>query len=145
MKKIIVLVVLLLAILTPCAVSAHENASDYLVEQQNSVQVSARGLVVAIAADVYEENGYIYGMAKNTFAIGFSTVYTVVLLYSSETYTEDRSEMTYESHNAIDDLNLGKSITTNAPKTSSRWWRCVVKFKQDNQEWDYVETQTAYF
>lgn len=145
MKKIVSLLILVLAIFLPCAVSAHEVESEEQVNFANESEVLPRGFVVTIAADIYEEDGYICGLAHNAFAIGFSRVYTAVLLYSSDTYTENKDEMTYESHNSIDDLNFGNTITTKTKKTSSKWWRCVVKFKQDSSDWKYVETATAYF
>lgn len=140
MKKIIGLLVLVIAVFLPCAVSAHEVEN---VDAAN--QASPRGIYVSITGDIYAENGYVYGVAHNSFAIGFSKVYTVVILYSSNVYTENIDEMTHEAYNSINDLNLGQSLIASAEIKDNHYWRCVVKFKKDSSEWVYGETDTAYF
>lgn len=145
MKKIIGLFVLVLTVFLPCAVSAHEIENVDELSAGDSNEVMPYGLIVSVSADIYEENGYVCGVAQNTFTLGFSRVYTAVLIYSSETYTENKDEMTYEAHNSIDDLNLGKKLIAKAEKTSSKWWRVVVRFKNNNSEWVYAETDTVYY
>lgn len=145
MKKIFSLFILALAIFLPCVASAHEIDSEDGLIMEASDQVMPQGLIVSLTVDIYEEGGYVCGIAHNAFTIGFGTVYTAVFLYSSPTYTENKDEMTYESHNSISDLNLGKSLITKAEKGDNRYWRCFMKFKNDNSEWVYAETDTAYF
>lgn len=80
--------------------------------------------------------------AENTFTFFPSTVKVTVNLYSSETYTENVSEMTLESTASIADLNMGNSLQTTA-EINGRvlYWRGEVCYNLDNkpQEKKYTD------
>ncbi len=102
-----------------------------------------RAWIVNMSLNLYADASHVRAEAKNDFTFPMATVYTVVKLYSSATYTEDVSAMTLEAQNSIADLDTGKSISAQvAIGGRERYWRAQMMYQADNGALNYKETDT---
>lgn len=104
------------------------------------------GIYTNLKLDLGANSSEIYAVAKNKFTLGNSTVSVYVYLYSSDTYQEDYNAMNLESYNYIADLDQGHSIKTSAPTNGEqKYWRAVMRYKRDNDDWAEKQTPTVLF
>lgn len=82
------------------------------------------------------ENGVITAIVSNAFTLFPSTVYVVVLLYSSDTYCETYTEMTLTASNSTKDLNMGNTISCSASTEGrTRFWLARMRWSSDASTW----------
>lgn len=86
-------------------------------------------------------DGKVWATVKNDFAWFSPTVVVVVLLYSSDTYTESYNDMLLISYNETGDLNMGKTITTEAETGGvEKYWIARTRYKINKDEWKSMNT-----
>lgn len=74
---------------------------------------------------------------KNNFTLFPSIVNVIVQLYSTYDYEEDYKNMTLMSYNSIEDLDQGKTISTEAPTNGEqKFWIARMRYRIDNKEWN---------
>lgn len=89
-------------------------------------------------------DGKVWATVKNDFTLFYSTVNVIVMLYSSDFYTESYSEMTLTSYNEIADLDMGKTITTEASTGGvERYWIARMRYKINSGDWKEKTTGTC--
>lgn len=143
LKKLsVVLLVLLCALvaIVPLATKgyakADENYEAELAVEEVSANVEPRGLYTSLSISLNGGNGKIWATAKNEITIFPSTVYVIVQLYSSYSYCEDYREMTLVSTNTISDLDMGKTLVTEASTNGEeKFWMGRVRYRVDNGDW----------
>lgn len=85
--------------------------------------------------------GKVWATAKNTFTWYYSTVIVILLLYSSDTYMESYTDMTLVSSNQTGDLDMGKTITTEASTGGvEKYWLARMRYKINSGEWKSKDT-----
>ena len=132
------------------AVSVNATADDGVSTGMTSVveqsdETSPRAWIVNMSLNLYADSTSVRAEAKNDFTFPLSTVYTVVWLYSSATYTENVAQMTLEAQNSIADLDTGKSISATASIGGlERYWRARLMYQADNGSLNYKETDTFH-
>lgn len=144
MKKLLIFLGLVVLFVLPFSAKAKEVVEPEFVTLDDS-DIDERGLYVEIGVSLYQENGRVYAEATNRFTFGVSTVYTVVILYSSETYTEDVEQMTFEAYNSTNDLNIWQSISCSVEYDGPKYWCARVRYKNDSDPWKAEVTGTEYF
>ncbi len=89
-------------------------------------------------------DGKVWATVRNDLAWFAPKVVVIVFLYSSDTYCEEYLDMRMESNNEISDLNMGKSITTEAPTGGvEKYWLARTRYKINNGEWQTKQTATC--
>jgi len=112
-------------------------ASEFGTNQDSST----RGIYTALSISINGGNGKVWTTVKNDVTIFPSTVVVIVELYSSETFTESYTNMKLEQKVQIGDLNLGKTITAEAPTNGvKRYWQGRTRYKVDNGQWKEMRT-----
>lgn len=112
----------------------HGTCLEETDEEENGIVTY--GVFTSISLRIDCGNSKVWATAKNDFTLFPSKVYVSIMLYSSYTFTEDYREMTLESSNAIGDLNIGKSITTESPTGgATKYWLARIRYKIDNGSW----------
>ena len=67
-------------------------------------------------------------------------------LYSSETYTEDYTQMTLEGRNSTLDLNQGDTLEIRVPTGGKqKYWKARVRYKMDDRDWVEDETVSVLY
>ena len=134
-----------LGFLTVGAVSA-EGAGAETAAAETAVQATeeARGISnVSISLEIQGSN--VFAKAKNEFMLFPSKGEVYVQLYSCEYYTENSDEMTEEACAHIDDPDIGKTLEASAATGGrSVYWRGVVKYSPDGNDFRKKETETFH-
>lgn len=144
MKKLLIFLGLVVLFVLPFSAKAKEVVEPEFVTL-DSEDSSERGLFVQVGLELFMEDDRVYGRATNIFALGPTTLYTVIILYSSDTYTEDIEQMTFEAYNSISDLNMGKSIECSVEYDGPKYWCARVRYKNGGDSWKSEVTGTEYF
>ena len=144
---------LLCCLLTLCVALICLNANgvyaapqDYAAESEGAQETEGEGeatpyALANLSLSINGGDGKVWATVKNTWTWVSSKVVVIVLLYSSDTYCEDYLEMRMESNNEISDLNMGKSITTEAPTGGvEKYWLARARYKINNGEWRVKDT-----
>ncbi|MDE7076386.1 MAG: hypothetical protein K2O62_03600 [Clostridia bacterium] len=86
-------------------------------------------------------DGKVWATVRNDLAWFAPKVTVIVFLYSSDTYTESYLDMNMESSNEIADLNMGKTITAEAPTGGvEKYWLARTRYKINNGDWKIKDT-----
>lgn len=144
MKKLLIFLGLVVLFVLPLSAKAKEVVEPEFVTLDVEGN-DERGAYVQISITLYKEGNRVYSEAKNRFTLGFSTIYTVVILYSSETYTEDVEQMTFETYNSTNDLNMGQTINCSVEYDGPKFWCARVRYKDGTADWVSEVTGTEYF
>lgn len=124
---------------------ADETDSESKISMSESSDVETRAILVKMTCLLIKNENTIRAQAQNEFTLFPGKVQTKVYLYSSETYTEDYTQMKFEASNYISDLDQGESISARVDLYGQRYWRGRTMFLVDNdKEWKSVETETIY-
>ena len=116
------------------------------INLQNAETAEPRGLFTSLTLKIDSADGKIFAMAKNEFTLFPATVVVRVELYSSLEYKESYADMTFESRVTTPDLNIGKSITTEANiEGVARYWRARMIYKIDGKKEETKETLTIHY
>ncbi|MDE6790702.1 MAG: hypothetical protein K2J61_03165 [Clostridia bacterium] len=147
---------LLCCLLTLCVALICVNANgvyaapqDYAAESEGAEEADGEGGISTyeladLSLAINCGDGKVWATVRNDFAWFSPKVVVIVLLYSSETYTESYLNMRMESNNEISDLNMGKSITTEAPTGGvEKYWVGRMRYKINNGEWKTKQTATC--
>lgn len=103
-------------------------------------------LFTTLNLGIGSKDGRIYGSVTNTFTLGFSTVRVYIELYSSYTYQESYTTMTFESRNYIADLDIGESIETSASTGSeTKYWLARTRYRINSGDWEEKVTSLWLF
>lgn len=144
MKKLLIFLGLVVLFVIPFNAKAKEVVEPEFVTLDTE-DSDERGIYVVVSVSMYFEDNKVKAVATNRFALGPTTLYTVVILYSSDTYTEDVEQMTFEAYNSISDLNIGKSIECSVEYDGPKYWCARVRYKNDSDPWKEEVTGTEYF
>lgn len=144
MKKLLIFLGLVVLFVLPLSAKAKEVVEPEFVTLEVEGN-DERGAYVQISITLYKEENRVYSEAKNRFTLGFSTIYTVVILYSSDTYTEDVEQMTFETYNSTNDLNMGQTINCSVEYDGPKFWCARVRYKDGTADWVSEVTGTEYF
>lgn len=144
MKKLLIFLGLVVLFVLPFSAKAKEVVEPEFVTLEVEGN-DERGAYVQISITLYKEGNRVYSEAKNRFTLGFSTIYTVVILYSSDTYTEDVEQMTFETYNSTNDLNMGQTINCSVEYDGPKFWCARVRYKDGTADWVSEVTGTEYF
>ncbi|MDE6075794.1 MAG: hypothetical protein K2G26_05090, partial [Clostridia bacterium] len=86
-------------------------------------------------------DGKVWATVRNDLAWFAPKVVVIVLLYSSDTYCESYLDMRMESSNEIGDLNMGKTIMTEAPTGGvEKYWIARMRYKINSGDWKSKDT-----
>lgn len=150
LKKFLIIIMLVSAFLfaamfsmiNPLSVKAAETEDGVMVAESNEVE--PRAVYVRITCELIKNQNTVRVQANNVFTLFPGKVQTKVYLYSSETYTEDYTQMKFEASNYINDLDQGESISARVNLYGQRYWRGRTLFLVDNdKEWKSLETETC--
>ena len=144
MKKLLIFLCLVVLFVLPFSAKAKEVVEPEFVTLEVEGN-DERGLFVQVSIMMYMKDNRVYASAKTRFALGPTTLYTVVVLYSSDTYTEDVEQMTFEAYNSTNDLNIGKSIECSVEYDGPKYWCARVRYKNGSDPWQAEVTGTEYF
>ncbi|MBR2967460.1 MAG: hypothetical protein IKC35_01620 [Clostridia bacterium] len=115
---------------------AYSYPQEQAVELELSENVGTRGLFSIISLSMNVNDGQVTATAKNDFTLFTSTVRVYVYLYSSTTNQDSYINMSLESGNYIDDLDMGESISASAAINGvKRYWQARIYYKVDNKDW----------
>lgn len=131
-KRTCVLLVLFTLILSVFGMQAVRSEK----ESASAAENDPIGLFIMISVSVNVENGMVVASAKNNFTLFPATVKLSVMLYSSPTYQSSYETMTLAASNSTDDLNMGKTIYTEAPiNGQTMYWQARAYYKADDHDW----------
>lgn len=115
-------------------------AEDPELKDENS-QVSPQGLTTSLSLTINSGDGKVWATVKNDLTVFSSTVVVIVQLYSSDTYAESYTEMELVCMNSIADLDMGKSISTEAETGGvEKFWLARMRYKIDSSIWSSRQT-----
>lgn len=111
-------------------------------ELKNEIKnVSPYGLATSLSLSINSGNGKVWATVKNDLTVFSSTVIVIVQLYSSNSYAESYTQMELVCMNSIADLNIGKTITTEAETGGvEKFWLARMRYKVDNGSWSSRQT-----
>lgn len=144
MKKLLIFLCLVVLFVLPFSAKAKEVVEPEFVTL-DSEESGERGIFIQVSLTMYFEDNKVKAVATNRFALGPTTLYTVVVIYSSETYTEDVEQMTFEGYNSTNDLNMGKSLECSVDYDGPKYWCARVRYKNGGDSWKSEVTGTEYF
>ncbi|MDE5789181.1 MAG: hypothetical protein K2H78_02065 [Clostridia bacterium] len=119
---------------------------EYAAESEGTEETDGEGGVSTyeladLSLSINGGDGKVWATVRNDFAWFAPKVVVIVLLYSSDTYCESYLDMRMESSNEIADLNMGKTITTEAPTGGvEKYWIARMRYKINNGEWKSKDT-----
>ncbi len=103
--------------------------------------MSPYGLATSLSLSINSGNGKVWATVKNDLTVFSSTVIVIVQLYSSDSYAESYTQMELVCMNSIADLNIGKTITTEAETGGvEKFWLARMRYKVDNGSWSSRQT-----
>ena len=109
--------------------------------QNENNQVTPYGLTTSLSLAINSGDGKVWATVKNDLTVFSSTVVVIVQLYSSNTYAESYTEMELVCMNSIADLDMGKTITTEAETGGvEKFWLARMRYKIDKGSWSSRNT-----
>ena len=121
--------------------AAPQDSQNYAPEIEETEEEASTYDLANLKLSINGGDGKVWATVRNDWAWFAPTVVVVVYLYSSDTYTESYLNMNMESSNEIGDLNMGKSITTEAPTGGvEKYWLARTRYKINNGEWKTKDT-----
>lgn len=148
-KTISLVLMLILVIISALIIlqPVYAVSTDNEIEDTNENQYSTRGLFTSISISLKGGgNGTVIATARNDFTLGTSVIIVYVELYSSETYQNTSSNMRYENSAMTKDLDIYQSISlTLSTNGQQRYWRARLRYKFDDANWAYKETETVLY
>lgn len=110
-------------------------------EIQDNTQQSVYGVTTSLSLSINSGDGKVWATVKNDFTLLPSTVVVIVQLYSSDTYAESYTEMELVCMNSIADLDMGKTISTEAETGGvEKFWLARMRYKIDSNVWQSRQT-----
>ena len=130
-----------------CSMGSALNASASDVSSDGTLETTAVSvdetaeaeprLFTLLSLNIGAENGEVWAAVKNEFTLGFSTVRVYVQLYSSYTYKESYTNMTFESQTYIEDLNIGETVRTAASTNGEqKYWMARARYRINSGDWE---------
>ncbi len=115
---------------------------DTNIEELNDVE--PYGVFTSLSISINGGNGKVWATVKNDFTLFPATVIVVVMLYSSESYTESYESMDLVSTNTTNDLNMGKTVSTEASTGGvAKYWIARMRYKIDSKSWASKATEVC--
>ncbi len=115
--------------------------NGYKKLSENEENEIERGLFTTLSVSLNGGNGKIWATGKNEFTLFSSTIYVVVMLYSSSVYCENFSEMILIGSNYSSDLDMGETVVTEAFINGvQKYWLGCMRYKIDNGSWAEKDT-----
>ena len=107
--------------------------SDATDEEEKEVQPRA---FTTLSISINGGDNKVWATVRNDFTLFPSTVVVVVELYSSLTYTDDYTKMDFVVANSIDDLDMGHTISAEAPTGGvDKYWIGRMRYQIDRNSW----------
>lgn len=104
-------------------------------------QAVTYGLTTSLSITLNGGNGKVWATVRNDLTVFNATVIVIVQLYSSDTYAESYTEMERVSMNSIGDLDMGKTISTEAETGGvEKFWLARMRYKIDDASWSSRDT-----
>jgi len=148
---LILAIVVLITVIFGSTVQLFASADEETAKIENVIadreEVEPLAILVKMNCQLIKNSvdNTIRAQANNVFTLFPGRVQTYVYLYSSETDTDDYTQMKLEASNYISDLDQGHSIYARVSLYGQRYWRGRTSFLMDNKtEWKTVETETVY-
>ena len=93
-------------------------------------------LFTTLSLNIGVDNGEVWAAVKNEFTLGFATVRVYVQLYSSYTYQESYTNMTFESQTYVEDLNIYETVRTASPTNGEqKYWMARARYRINSGDW----------
>lgn len=109
--------------------------------KNESNEITPRGLTTSLSLTINSGDGKVWATVRNDLTIFNSTVVVIVQLYSSESYAESYTQMDLVCMNSIADLDMGKTISTEAETGGvEKFWLARMRFKIDSESWSSRQT-----
>ena len=107
--------------------------SDATDEEEKEVRPRA---FTTLSISINGGDNKVWATVRNDFTLFPSTVVVVVELYSSLTYTDDYTKMNFETGNSTGDLDMGHTISTEAPTGGVvKYWIGRMRYKTGSGAW----------
>lgn len=114
---------------------ANEQSELYEIDANDFADVEPR-LLETLSIALYGGDGKVWVTVKNDFTLFPSTVYVIVQLYSSSTYTESYEDMELVAVNSTLDLDMGHTITATASTNGKQmYWMGRLRYKVGSGDW----------
>lgn len=145
-KKLCLITLCLLAIITvlitfnfihstDAKAVTQDNYNGDTTEGEND-EAEPYGVLVSLSISINGGNGKVWTKVKNDFTLFPAKIIVILELYSSTDYTDNYESMTLEAVNSINDLNIGKTITTEASTGGvEKYWMGRMRYKVDSKSW----------
>lgn len=115
--------------------STQNNYNHGTIEGAND-EAEPYGVLVSLSISINGGNGKVWTKVKNDFTLFPAKIIVILELYSSTYYTDNYQAMTLVAVNSIDDLNIGKTITTEAGTGGvEKYWMGRMRYKVDSKSW----------
>lgn len=142
-KLCIILMLTVLCVTLACGINTvfaeETDGTEILVVSDD---VETRGIYVEVSVRIKGNgNGTITATARNEFTLGSTELYVTVGLFSSDEFTMFYEDMEMVTYNLTQDLNIFKEISTTASTNGeSKYWRAVVMYRKDTDDWKTIST-----
>lgn len=111
----------------------NNSISDATDEEEKEVRPRA---FTTLSISLNGGDNKVWATVRNDFTLFPSTVIVVVELYSSLTYTDDYTKMDFVVANSIDDLDMGHTISAEAPTGGVvKYWIGRMRYKTGSGAW----------
>ena len=141
-----VLLALLVMTLCACGVTGKGTPTAEASETEGTQDPITRGIYTSLSISINGGNGKVWTTVRNDSTIFPATVYVIVELYSSETFTENYQNMKLEATNQIGDLDWRKTITAEASTGGvQKYWLGRTRYQVDGREWKEMKTAICLY
>ena len=145
MKKKLCIILMLTVLCVTLACGINTVFAEETGEAATLVSVTdaeTRGVYVEVSVRIKGNgNGTITATARNEFTLGFTELYVMVGLFSSDEFTMFYEDMEMVTYNFTQDLNIFEEISTTASTNGeSKYWRAVVMYRKDTDDWKTIST-----
>ncbi len=148
-KKLLQINVALLVMLCIVALIlplAGNKAQAETLSETQSDQPDTRGIFTKLTLTLDSAgDGYITASVRNDFTLGYSTIQVVVEIYASNEFCENYQDMVRMARKTTLDLDIYDTLSvTCAVGGQPRYWCALMKYKQDQKDWETKVTSLVY-
>lgn len=142
-KLCVILMLTVLCVTLACGINTvfaeEADGAEILVVSDD---IETKGVYVEVGLIIKGNgNGTITATARNNFTLGFTELYVMVGLFSSDEFTMFYEDMEMVTYNFTQDLNIFKEISTTASTNGvAKYWRAVAMYRKDTDDWKTIST-----
>ncbi len=109
--------------------------------EEDAQEITPYSLGASLSLSINSGDGKVWATVKNDYTIFPGTISVIVQLYCSDTYAESYTQMTLVCANSIGDLDMGKTISTEASTGGAeKFWLARMRYKIDKASWTSKQT-----